>query len=185
MSSPPFTLEVLQSGLAAVLASPKDNGVLEYIVSRPGVGRREVRDEAMLDDAFGLVGDHWIHRGSSHTPDGRAHPDMQVTIMNSRLIALVAGSKDRWELAGDQLFVDLDLGCENLPPGSRLAIGGAEIEVTAQPHTGCAKFLERFGQDALHLVNSAEGRQLRLRGANGRVVGSGLIRVGDRVTKIR
>ncbi len=183
MSSTTFTLDVLQSGLAAVLASPKDNGTLEYIVSRPGVGLREVKSEATLDEALGLVGDHWTHRGSSRTPDGHPNPDAQVTFMNSRLIALVAGDRDRWQLAGDQLFFDLDISSDNLPPGSRLAIGGAIIEVTSEPHTGCGKFLERFGKDALQFVNSTEGRQLRLRGANGRVVRSGLIRLGDRVTK--
>ena len=183
MSSTTLTLEVLQSGLASVLASPKDTGTLEYIVSRPGVGLREVKSEAMLDEAQGLVGDHWTHRGSSRTSDGRANPDTQVTIMNSRLIALVAGRRDRWQLAGDQLFIDLDISCGNLPPGTRLAIGSAEIEVTAEPHTGCGKFLERFGKDALQFVNSAAGRQLRLRGVNARVARVGSIRVGDRVTK--
>ena len=168
-----------------MLASPKDDGTLEHVVSRPGVGLREVKLEAMLDETVGLVGDHWTQRGSSRTPDGGPNPNAQVTIMNSRSIALVAGSRDRWQLAGDQLFVDLDISCDNLPPGTRLAIGGAEIEVTAEPHTGCAKFLERFGKDALQFVNSADGRQLRLRGANARVIRGGPIRVGDRVTKAR
>ena len=90
--------------------------------------------------------------------------------MNARAAALVAGDRERWPLAGDQLYVDLDLSGENLPPGTRLAIGSAVVEVTDEPHTGCKKFSARFGLDALEFVNSPEGRALNLRGINTRVV---------------
>ena len=97
---------------------------------------------------------------------------------------LLAQRPERWSLAGDQLFVDLDLSPENLPPGTRLAMGSAAIEVTKQPHTGCAKFVERFGLDAVKFVNSDEGKQLHLRGINARVALPGVIRVGDIVSKV-
>jgi MOSC domain-containing protein YiiM len=104
--------------------------------------------------------------------------------MNARVIALLAGEQERWSLAGDQLYVDLDLSNENLPPGTRLAIGGALVEVTALPHTGCQKFKARFGRDALVFVNSARGKQLHLRGINARVIQPGKICVGDVVKKV-
>jgi MOSC domain-containing protein YiiM len=139
--------------------------------------------QSQLDLLEGLVGDNWGARGSSLTSDGSSHPDMQLTIMNSRVIALVAQAKDRWQLAGDQLFVDLDLSAENLPPGTRLTVGAAMVEVTDQPHTGCQKFGARFGLDAARFVNSPLGKQLHLRGINTRVVQPGVIRVGDVVRK--
>lgn len=171
----------LEAGLEDIRQSPKDQGVLELIVRRPGTDGREVLEEGELDLAEGLVGDDWIRRGSTRTPDGSSHPDMQLTIMNSRAIDLITYDKSRWALAGDQLYIDLDLSSENLPPETRLALGSAVIKVTAQPHTGCKKFSSRFGLDALKFVNSPEGKQLNLRGIYARVVQPGLIRVGDRV----
>lgn len=173
----------LEAGLVQVRRSPKEQGVLEWIVRRPRVDEREVLREGTLDLSQGLMGDSWKHRSSSRTPDGSPHPDMQLNVMNSRLIALVAREKERWQLAGDQLFIDLDLSEENVPPGTRLAVGSAVIEVTAQPHTGCKKFAARFGADALKFVNSPLGRQLQLRGINAKVVQPGVIRVGDTVKK--
>ena len=177
-----LTREELETGLSA-LTSPRDNGLLELIVRRPRVGEREVLPTGTLDVHEGLVGDNWITRGSSRTSDKTAHPNMQVNVMNSRVIQLIAQEKDRWPLAGDQLFVDLDLSDGNLPPGTRLTIGSAVIEVTPEPHTGCAKFVERFGVEAMKFVNSPSGRALRLRGLNARVVQPGTIRVGDSIVK--
>jgi MOSC domain-containing protein YiiM len=165
-------MEELEAGLDAIRQAPKTDGVLELIVRRPRVGERETLDEARLDVDEGLVGDRWKTR---HAPN----PDTQLNIMNARVIALVAQEKERWALAGDQLFIDLDLSAENLPPGTQLAIGGAVVEITAEPHTGCAKFVSRFGLDATQFVNSPLGRELQLRGVNARVVQSGAIRVGD------
>jgi MOSC domain-containing protein YiiM len=154
------------------------------IVRRPDIGLREVLEFGELDQLTGLVGDTWGTRGSSRTADGSAHPDMQLTLINARLLTLLAQGQDRWALAGDQLVVDLDLSVDNLPPGTRLTLGSATIEVTAQPHTGCDKFAARFGREALKWVNSATGKQLRLRGLNAKVVQSGVIRVGDGVCKL-
>jgi hypothetical protein len=174
----------LEAGLAAVSPSPQDSGRLELIVRRPAVGQREILDEGDLDVAVGLVGDMWSTRPSSRTPDRSPHPDMQLNVMNSRAIELIAGGRERWPLAGDQLYVDLDLSAENLVPGTRLAIGTAVIEVTSQPHTGCGKFVSHFGVDATKFVNSATGRQLNLRGINARVAIPGRIRAGDSVRKV-
>ena len=180
-----LTLAELEAALPAVLGSPKDAGPLELIVGRPAVGRRAVLETGELDLVTGLVGDTWNIRTSRRTPDGSPHPDMQITVMNSRVIALIAGEKARWGLAGDQLYVDLDISAANLPPGTQLAVGSAVIEVTDQPHTGCAKFLKRFGVDATKFVNSSQGLTMRLRGINARVIVPGRIRTGDRVQKTR
>ena len=173
-----LTLAELEAGLDEIRHSPQDQGVVQLIVRRP-VTLGEVLAEAELDVASGMVGDNWLARGSSETADGSAHPEMQLNLMNSRVIALVAQDQDRWQLAGDQIFLDLDLSGENLPPGTRLAIGTALIEVTAEPHTGCKKFVMRFGLAAMQFVNSPLGRKLNLRGINAKVVQPGQIRVGD------
>ena len=174
-----LTMAELEAGLDEIRGAPKNEGLLALIVRRPLTGVREVLDAAELDLREGLVGDSWKDRGSSRSADGRAHPDMQLNIMGVRAVALVAGDRERWPLAGDQLFVDLDLSEDNLPPGTRLALGSAVVEVTSQPHTGCGKFVERFGLDAMKFVNSALGTRLRLRGLCARVVQPGAIRVGD------
>jgi MOSC domain len=178
------TLEELEAGLAEVRRAPKEEGVLRLIARRPAVDEREVLEEGRLDLVQGLVGDTWSTRSSSRTADGSAHPEMQLNVMNARAIELMAGERSRWALAGDQLYLDLDLSAENLPPGTRLALGSAVIEVTPQPHTGCKKFAARFGLDAIKFANSPLGRELRLRGMNARVVQSGVIRTGDTVTKV-
>jgi MOSC domain-containing protein YiiM len=179
------TTEQLEAGLDDVRHSPKDQGTLAMIVRRPRIGEREVLPEGDLDLELGLVGDTWLERGSARTADGSAHPDMQLNVINARLLDLVAAQdKTRWPLAGDQLVVDFDLSEANIPPGTQLAIGSAIIEVTAQPHTGCAKFVARFGRDAMLFVNSPVGKQLHLRGINARVVQSGVIREGDQVRKL-
>ena len=175
------TLEQMEAGLAEIRQSPRDAGVLRLIVRRPDVDAREVLEEAQLDVVEGLVGDTWSSRRQSRSTP---HPDMQINVMNARAIALIAQSPDRWALAGDQLFVDLDLSADNLPPGTRLALGSAVIEVTAPPHTGCGKFASRFGSDAVKFVNSAVGKRLRLRGLNAKVVQAGMIRTGELVRKI-
>jgi hypothetical protein len=179
-----LTTAELEAGLDTIRQSPKDEGVIALIVRRPQVDAREVLEEGELDPVEGLVGDTWKVRASNRTPDGAPHPDMQLNVMNARVIALVAGEKGRWPLAGDQLFIDMDVSQENLPPGTRLALGSAVIEVTDQPHTGCKKFAARFGLDALKLVNSPVGRQLQLRGVNAKVAQPGVIRVGDLVKKL-
>jgi MOSC domain-containing protein YiiM len=179
----PLTMAALEAGLPEIRQSPDDAGVLALIVRRPQMGIREVLDEGELDLINGLVGDNWSIRGSSRKADGSAHPDMQLTVMNARVIALVAQEKERWPLAGDQLFIDLNLGADNVPPGTRLSLGSAVIEVTAQPHTGCHKFVSRFGQEALNFINSPMGKQLQLRGVNTKVVQPGLVRVGDVVRR--
>lgn len=179
-----LTLEQLEAGLEAIRRSPREAGTLELIVRRPRTDEREVLQEARLDLAEGLVGDNWIARGSSATPDGSPHPDKQLTIMNARAIALLAQDRGRWQLAGDQLFLDLDISLDNLPPGTRLSLGSAVIEVTAPPHTGCKKFSARFGVEALKFVNSPEGKRLRLRGMHARIVQPGAVRAGDVVKKV-
>src|SRR4026209_332559 len=148
-----LTMQELEAALVHLRETPKDGGVLELIVCRPNVDEREVLAQADLDPFKGLIGDNWNVRGSSRTPDGSPHPEMQINIMNSRVTALVAQEKERWSLAGDQLYIDMDLSKENLPGGTQLEIGSAVLEVSPLPHTGCTKFVARFGVDAMKLVN--------------------------------
>lgn len=173
----------LKAGLPLILNSPKDKGVLEMIVRRPERGSREVLSIGRLEVAEGLTGDSWIHRSSSHTVDHKPDTNRQLTIMNSRVIQLLSQDKNRWILAGDQLFIDLDLSRENLAPGTRLTIGDAMIEVTDAPHTGCHKFVDNFGADAAKFVNVTSKGNLRLRGIYAKVVKSGTIQTGDLIEK--
>jgi hypothetical protein len=171
-----FTLAELEAGLDEIRAAPREAGAVEMIVRRPTSGAREVLASARLEPLVGLVGDRF----------GAANPlrGEPLTLMSSRAVALIAGNRSRWPLAGDQLYVDFDLSGANLPPGTRLAVGGALIEVSAEPHTGCRKFRERYGIDAVRFVGSSVGKELQLRGINAHVVSAGDVRVGDIVRKI-
>jgi hypothetical protein len=182
--SPHLTAEQLQMGLDHIRRSPSDGGVLDLIVRRPTVNEREVLEQAELDLIEGLVGDTWKRRRSKSTPDGSPNIEMQITVINSRAASLVAKDENRWQLAGDQLYIDMELSAANLPAGTRLTLGAAVIEVTAPPHLGCQKFVARFGMEAMKFVNSPVGRELRLRGLHARVVQPGPIRKGDRAYKI-
>jgi len=181
--TPHLTLSEMEDGLQTIRQSPKEVGVLRLIACRPKDNERQVLEEGQLDPAHGLVGDNWRARGSRRTPDGSAHPDMQLNVMNARVVELLARDQNRWALAGDQLYVDFDLSEANVPPGTRLAIGSAVIEVTSVPHLGCKKFAARYGDDAMKFVNSPEGKQLHLRGVNAKVVQAGVVRGGDTVMK--
>lgn len=171
----------LRARLPDVDASPPVQGVVAMVVVRPAEGLREVLAEGVLDLHGGLVGDDWVRRPNRTTPDRGPHPDMQVTLVNSRFARHVAGDEDRAALFGDQLHVDLSLAADTLPPGAQVRVGTAVVEVTAQPHRGCAKFSARFGRDALRFVNSPQGMARRLRGVNARVVQAGVVRPGDAV----
>ena len=174
----------LEENLDHIRQAPLNDGTVELIVARPGVDQREVLTEGWLEVGAGLKGDTWRARGSSRTADGSANPDAQLTLMNARVAAAIAGERERWPLAGDQLYVDLDLSLANLPPGSRVEIGSAVIEFSEAPHTGCAKFMARYSAEAQIFVNSSLGRELRLRGANCRVVVAGMVRQGDSIKKL-
>jgi MOSC domain-containing protein YiiM len=174
----------LEETLDHIREAPADGGRVELIVRRPAVAEREVLTEAWLHVRDGLEGDNWCVRGSSRTPDGGPDREAQLTLMNARAAAAIAGEHERWPLAGDQFYVDLDLSQNNLPPGSRVQIGSAVIEFSEAPHTGCAKFSARFGADALRFVSSPTGRKLRLRGANCRVVVAGTVLPGDTIRKV-
>lgn len=175
----------IESGIDHVLESPRDNGILELLVRRPQINKPETLRSGFLDVEQGLLGDNWLRRGSSRTENGLGHPEMQLNMMNWRFASLIAGDDQRIPLAGDQLFVDLDLSAKSLPPGTRLSIGSAIVEITAVPHLGCRKFVERFGIDAMKFANSSFGREHNLRGVNARVVSSGEVSVGDAILRSR
>lgn len=178
------TLDELRASLPDILAAPRDEGRLHMIVRRPSAGEREILEEGALDLREGLVGDDWLARGSKRTPDGSAHPDMQIAIMGARAISVIARTRDLWTLAGDQLFLDMDLTPENLPPGTRLSLGTAALQITDCPHHGCKKFQARFGEGAMAFLASPEGKSLRLRGLYAKVVAPGAIRPGDIARKL-
>jgi len=177
MSDMHLSTAELEQGVEHILGSPSDRGELKLIVYRPDVDARETPAEGRLDTEQGLVGDNWSTRS-------KVVPGMQINIMNTRVVDLVARSSDRWALAGDQLFIDMDLSGDNLPPATQLALGEAIIEVTEPPHTGCKKFAARFGVDAMMFVNSGRGKTLNLRGICARVVKSGAIKIGDVARKL-
>ncbi len=179
-----LTRAELHAGLAQILESPADDGVLEAIVIRPGHGLREEVQSCEISLAGGTHGDHWAKGCWMSTDDGKPHPDGQICIMNARCIAHIAGARERWALAGDNLLIDLDLRPENLPPGQRLRIGTAVIEITAVKHAACAGFVGHFGQSAAVFVNARKGMSLRLRGVYARVVEDGRVTAGDRVVKV-
>jgi hypothetical protein len=180
-----LTKEELEVGLDEIKESPKNAGIIHLIVRRPATEEREILTEGKLDLIEGLVGDNWRTRGSSRTTNGLGHPEMQLNIMNSRVVDLVAAhDKERWQLAGDQFFIDMDLSKENLPSGTQLALGTAIVEVTPIPHAGCKKFVARFGLEAMKFVNSEVGTPLRLRGLNAKVVQPGTVKTGDVARKI-
>jgi len=179
-----LTTAELEQGLAHIEAAPKDNGYLKRIVYRPDVDQRHSVVEGLLDEEHGLVGDNWLTRGSRHMPNGAADPEMQLNIMNSRVAELVADGAERMPLAGDQLYLDLNLSDDNLPPGTQLQLGEAVLEVTEPPHTGCKKFAARFGNDAVVFVNSGYGKTQNFRGICAKIVKGGVIRVGDVAAKI-
>ena len=199
MTLPTRTPDELIAALPTLDDSPREVGALTLIVRRPDVDLREVLAEGELTLAEGLVGDTWGRRSSSRTPDRSPHPDMQLNVINARLARLLAfADVDRQALAGDQLHVDLDLSETNLPVGTLLVFGPSAAEhtgdddtphptivVTEQPHTGCAKFIARFGEAAMRFVNGPHGRPRWLRGLNARVVVPGRIRTGDTIAVIR
>ena len=179
-----LTAVELEAGLDHVRQSPANDGTLELIVARPQVNERNVLEEGQLDLDEGLVGDNWKVASANYSKDGQPDYESQINIMNARAAALIAQTKERWALAGDQLYVDFDLSEANAPAGTRLQIGEAVLEITPPPHLGCKKFTKRFGLDAMKFVNSDEGKALHLRGVNARIIEPGTIRPGDRVTKI-
>ncbi len=178
-----LTLHELEAGLPEIVESPRDKGIVGQIVVRPAEDERTQLSAADVTPAGGVHGDAWADGCWKSLPDGRPHPDVQIAMMNARVIQLMAQSETQWALAGDQLFVDLDLSRDNLPVGQRLEAGTAILEITDVPHNACSKFAERFGADAVAFANSPTGKPLRLRGVYARVVQAGTIRVGDTLTK--
>ena len=180
------TLDEFTDHLTTLRAAPRDVGTLSMIVRRPAVGAREVLDVGELDVELGLVGDNWLERTTSYARERGTHLKAQLTVTSAPMVEFLAGSEEERAQAGDQLYLDLHIGRDNLPAGTRLAIGSsAVIEVTDKPHNGCAKFRARFGDDALEFVNSPVGQDLRLRGLNAQVVVDGPVRRGDAVTVLR
>jgi hypothetical protein len=169
---------------ADVRNAPKDSAIVTLLVARPGTDLRETVTEAVLDVEQGMVGDDWMARGSWKKAGTPANVEAQVTLMSTRVLAAMEPDESRWPIAGDQVYLDLDLSEENLPVGTRLLVGDAEVEVTALPHTGCSKFASRFGHDALRWISTHEGRALRMRGMYVRVLRTGTVHVGDVVRRL-
>jgi hypothetical protein len=179
------TTAELAASLDHLSAAPTQTGSLELIVRRPESRVREILAEGVLDEAGGLLGDNWLSRATSRAIAEGRHLDAMVTVMSARMVALLGDTDEARALAGDQLYVDLDLSRDNLPAGTRLAVGDdAVLEVSAKPHAGCKKFLARFGPDVLAFVNGETGSRMRLRGLNARVVRGGTIRPGDVVRRL-
>lgn len=179
------SLDQLTARLPDILAAaPKDEGTLDMIISRPRHGVRTQPRTVEVTAKDGVAGDHWAKGCWSSLPDGSPNPDVQICMMMSGVIGAIAGARENWPAAGDNLFLDMDLTPANMPPGTRFAIGTAEFVVTSEPHNGCQQFIDRYGRDACLFVNTGEGKSFRLRGIYARVTGDGTISVGDSVRKL-
>jgi len=165
------TAQDFETGWAAAEPAPLGRGTVRGICVRVEEGVHETPERAEVTVEDGLVGDRWARGGRD--------VDAQITLMNVRVAELIGGPLD---LAGDNFQVELDLSEEALPVGTRLRIGSALLEVSPAPHTGCKKFRERFGLDALKWVN--DNRDRRLRGMNCRVLEAGTVAVGDPVAVV-
>lgn len=180
-----LTRAELMVGLTDILASPKTEGLLEAIVMRPGPeGERKELDCCPLSLEFGVLGDKWISESHRLLDNGQSHPDVQICMMNSRCIGLIARTRENWSAVGDNLYIDLDLSPDNLHSGCKLAIGSAVLQITDEPHFACASFVTRYGREAAAFVNTGIGRKLQLRGIYGRVVQDGMVTVGDKVQRL-
>ncbi|NNJ69336.1 MAG: MOSC domain-containing protein [Boseongicola sp.] len=178
------SLEELRAALSNIALAPKDGGAIALIVVRPDHGVRETPNEVWVSAAKGVEGDHWSKECWRTTDDGAPHPGVQINLMSVRAAEAIAGEPARWPAAGNNFFVDLDMSPENLPPGTRLALGTAEIEISQEPNKGCNLFVERYGRDACVFVNVGKGRDLRTRGLYARVVKDGAVCIGDMVRKL-
>ncbi len=179
-----LSYEQLEQGLPDILDAPKDHGELKLISTRPVSGQRELHDTIQLSVEKGVTGDKWDHDCWMTLEDGSSDPEVQVTIINTRSINTIAQHKDRWSLSGDNLFVDMHLGKDNLKTGDQLSLGTSILEITGEPHTACLKFANRYGRDACRFVNEKRGRELRLRGTHAKIVKDGIATLGDKLTKL-
>jgi MOSC domain-containing protein YiiM len=173
-----LTRDQLAEGLTSISMSPSDEGTVEMLVIRPTEDERIMPPMVEVSADLGVHDDRWS-KGAA-----RDYPDTQITIINARLLDLVAGGRDRWALAGDNIVADMDLSQVNLATGQKLEIGSAILEITDTPHTGCNKFSSRYGAEALRFVNIGPGKEMRLRGVYARVAQEGVISVGDRIRKL-
>ncbi len=178
------TAATLTDKLDWLKQSPKRGGQVTAITIRPAANQRESLQRAMFSPEQGAHGDNWVSDCKFKLDDGRSDPGYQIAIMNSRMAELLSPDADYRRLAGDQLFVDLDLSQDNLQTGDQLQVGDAILEVTPIPHNGCRKFKERFGLDALKFLSSKDGQHLRLRGIYVQVLTAGYISVGDNIIKL-
>ncbi len=178
------TLNDIENRMPWVLDSPGDKGRVELIVARPKTNEREVLSQALFSSEAGVAGDNWQKQCWKTLASGQADPVVQVAIMNARMIEVLTRDKNQWPLAGDQLFIDLDLSVNNLSPGTRLQIGSAVLEITAEPHRACSKFKQRFGDVARQYVNSAQGDAHRLRGVYAKIISTGEVSTGDVIHKL-
>ena len=171
------TVEALDARWAASERSPQDQGTVEMIVRRPAPDKREPLQRATFTAEAGLLGDDWLRRHGDEI-------EAQITLMNSRVAQLLAGDKARWADAGDQLFVDLDISQDNLPPGTQIQLGDVIMQISTLPHTGCTKFARRFGGHARKWTATEQGARERRRGVYAHVIQDGEIEVGDSIRKL-
>jgi hypothetical protein len=173
----------IEAGIGPVLQSPAEGAAVEALFSRPAPGKRLDLPALEVSVSGGIAGDHWSLGCWKTLPDGSPDPDVQVSLMNRRMLHLIAGARDNWARAGNNIIVDMDLSIDNLPIGQRLRVGTAELEIGPVANTGCDFFIERYGRDACVFVNTGIAKQKRLRGVYARVVKDGQIRIGDIIRK--
>ncbi|MFT5632095.1 MAG: hypothetical protein ACI9HB_003282 [Gammaproteobacteria bacterium] len=173
-----------EDALSTILAAPKSGAIVEQLCLRPGFSERSFPELLELTVAGGIIGERWTKAPWLTLSDGTPDPRIQVSILSKRVMDLCWRDRENTHHPGDTMIVDMDLGVENLPNGTRLGIGSAVVEVSDKFNTACIKWQGRYGAESLRWLNLRKNRDYRLRGILCRIVQDGVVRLGDELARV-